>query len=222
MNRKLWLPVVVAIACGAAACAIAYAAAGSDIDQAGDWRHGALRFIGFAGAVGVFGGYIVTARLVRGRPVTRDGWTLSYRRIEPKASGYRALDTLKVKDFLAGLRELGYEPRAEGCDDFGNRRGKVDENDALAGSNVALVDKRVRGWVRVQLPVPAEGAARGMGLVEIWNEGGESSHELGLFAMRVLATLVDDVTAARESSRTSQDPVAMVTAGLGDRPVHRA
>ena len=221
MNRKFWIPVIAAIACGALGGAIGYLLAGNDLDNAGHWQPGVRRFIAFTGTIGVFVGYAVAARLVRGKAVTRDGWTLSYRRIEPKASGYRALDTLKVKDFFAGLRELGYEPHAEGCDDFGNRRGKVDENDALAGCNVALVDRRVRGWVRVQLPVPAEGAARGMGLIEIWNEGGESSHELGLFAMRVLSTLVDGVTAARESSRTSQDPVAMVTAGLGDRPVHR-
>jgi len=38
---------------------------------------------------------------------------------------------------------------------------------------------------------------------------------------RVLGTLVDDLSAARESSRTSQDPVAMVTAALGARPAHR-
>jgi hypothetical protein len=218
LNRKFWLPVAVAIACGAAACAIAYAAAGNDVDNVGDWRHGALRFIGFAGALGVFGGYLVTARLVRGPRLARDGFTLTYRRIEPKPDGYRALETLQVKDLLAGLREVGYEPRAEACDELGNRRGKLDEGEALAGTNVAVVEPRVHGWIRVELPIPAAGMARGMGLVEIWSSGGTSAEELAMFAMRVLGTLVDGLSAARESSVTTPDPIATVTSGLADRP----
>jgi hypothetical protein len=45
--------------------------------------------------------------------------------------------------------------------------------------------------------------------------------ELALFTMRTLDALVGELAAARESSRLSADPIPLLTAGLGERPVHR-
>jgi hypothetical protein len=60
-----------------------------------------------------------------------------------------------------------------------------------------------------------------MGLLEIWTERGNSAEELGLFTLRGLGELMSGLTASRESSVLSQDPVAMLTAGLPDSPQHR-
>jgi hypothetical protein len=55
-------------------------------------------------------------------------------------------------------------------------------------------------------------------LGRIWSEKGDSAEELALFTLKVLDGLVGDLTAARESSRLSQDPASLLTAGLGERP----
>ena len=39
--------------------------------------------------------------------------------------------------------------------------------------------------------------------------------------LRALGDLVGSLTAKRETSNLSEDPVAMVTAGLAERPVYR-
>jgi hypothetical protein len=219
--RKFWLPIIVAIACGAVAGGIAYAFAGNDIGKLGDWNHGASHFVGYAATAGVFLGYLVTASLVRGPLLRRGGFTLAYQRIEPKADGYRALETLRIADLLSRLRTAGYEPRAEVCDELGTPRGGLEETEPLAGTNLAILDPRVRGWVRVHLPVPQEGQARALGLIEIHSGRGESAEELAMFTMRVLGGLLEGLTVTRENSLLSHDPVATVTAGLDDRPAHR-
>jgi hypothetical protein len=218
---RAWLPWLVAVVGAVVLGGIGYHFAGDDIHQMGDWRGGAGRFIGMLGAIGAFGGYLVTARLTRGPRYSRDGFTLSYKRIEPKAAGYREIETLRVSELLDALRAVGYEPRAEACNAEGTRLGPLDDTTALAGTNVAISDPRVRGWIRVQLPVPLADQPRALGLVEIWSERGLSAEELALFTMRSLDRFVGDLQAARESSKLSEDPVSLVTAGLGERPVHR-
>ena len=219
---KRFLPVIGALVGGAIAFAIAWHLASADIGEDGDWRGGAQRFIGMVGALGVAAGYIVTSRLTRGAKVTRDGFTVSYRPAEPVPQGYRELRTLRVEDLIARLRAVGYAPRVEVCNELGERGGAAEADAALVGANIALVDRGVRGWVRVQLPAPGEGQARAIGLVEVWTASGESAWELGLFTLRALGELVGGLAAARESSRLSEDPVATVTAALPERPKHRA
>jgi hypothetical protein len=211
---KAWLPWLAALVGGAICGGIAWTYASGDVDKLGDWYGGAESFIGTAGAIGIFGGYIVTSRLTRGAKLARDGFTLSYRRIEAQPAGYRELTTVRVADLLAALREAGYEPRTEACDDLGTRRGAFDATSPLAGANVAITDPRVRGWIRVHLPVPRDDQARGLGLVEIWSRSGDSAEELALFTLRALGTLIANLEVARESSNLSPDPVATVTAGL--------
>ena len=206
------------LAGGAGALAIAWTLASDDLDKLGDFHGGAESFIGAAGALGLFAGYAISVRITRGKAVTRDGFTLSYRRIEPTATGYRELATLTVEDVLAGLRRVGYAPEVAATDDTGAVRGPLDPTTPLAGANFALRDPRVRGAIRVQLAPPPEGAARAMGLVETWSERGDSAEELALFTLRVLAGLVGDLTASRESSQLGQDPVSLLTAGLDERP----
>lgn len=203
---------------GAVGFAISWSLASNDMGQPGDWRGGAARFIGFATTLGLFAGIVIAVRITRGKAVTRDGFTLSYRRIEPTATGYREAATPTVEDLLAGLRRLGYAPQATAGDDLGEARRPIDPTTSLAGANVELRAPRVRGWIRVQLGSPPEGAARALGLVEIWSEQGGSAEELALFTLKVLDGLVRDLTASRESSRLSQDPVSLLTAGLGERP----
>jgi len=218
---KRWLPLVVAVVTAAVFGAVAYALASGDIGKTGDWRNGAMRFIGFAAAIGLFGGYIVTARLTRGARVTRGGFTLTYPKIVPRPETYRELTTLTVADLASRLRDVGYEPAIEGCDQTGSPRGTLDPTTSLAGCNVAIVDPGVAGWVRLELPVPREAQARGLGLVETWTRRGESTEELALFVIRSLDALVGDVQAAREDSRTSPDPASLVTASVGERPACR-
>ena len=59
-----------------------------------------------------------------------------------------------------------------------------------------------------------------MGLLEIWTERGDTAEELALFTLRALGELVGSLAASRESSVLSEDPVAILTAGLPDRPRH--
>ncbi len=216
-HSAVWI-LLGALGGGAVAFAIAWSLAGDDVHQLGDWRAGAARFIGFATVLGLFAGGAIAPRITRGKAVTRDGFTLSYRPIEPTATGYRELATLTVEDLLAGLRRAGYAPAAAASDDTGGVRGPIDPTTPLAGANVAIRDPRVRGSIRVQLAQPPEGAARAMGLVEIWSEKGDSAEELALFTLKVLDGLVGDLTASRETSQLGQDPVALLTAGLGERP----
>ncbi len=216
-HSAVWI-VLGTLAGGAAGFAISWALAADDIHQLGDWRAGAQRFIGFATALGLFTGFAITTRITRGKRVTRDGFTLSYRRIEPTATGYRELSTLAVEDLLAGLRRVGYTPRAAECDDTGAARGPIEPTRPLAGANVVIGDPRVRGSIRVQLAPPPEGVSRAMGLVEIWSEHGGSAEELALFTLQVLDGMVGDLTASRESSQLGQDPVSLLTAGLDERP----
>ncbi len=223
MRRSLLWPILGALVGGGIAFAIALALAGDDVGKAGDYRSGALRFIGMVGAIGVVGGFLAVARLTRGPRYTRDGFTLVYKPIAPVAANYRELVTIKVSDLLAALRELGYEPTARACTIDGQRLdAPLDPNTAIAGTNVAFVDPRVRGWIRLQLPVPADGQARAMGLLEIWCERGDSAEEMALYVLRILDTLVGNLAAARESSRLGEDPVSLVTAGLADRPRYRS
>jgi hypothetical protein len=218
---KRWLPLIVGVVAAVVCGGVAYEVASGDIGTAGDWRHGAERFIGFAAALGLLAGYVVTAVVVRGVRATRGGFTLTYPKIVPKAQGYRQLSTLTVGDVTAALRAAGYEPAIHACDETGAPKTALDPTTLLAGCNVALVDPGVRGWVRLELPLPREDQARGLGLVEVWSKRGESTEELALFVIRTLDALVGDVHASREDSRTSPDPAALVTASLGDRAVHR-
>jgi hypothetical protein len=201
--------------------AIAYWFASGDIGKAGDWRSGALRFIGFAAALGLFAGYVATAVVVRGLGVARGGFTLSYPKIVPRAESYRQVSTLVVGDLVASLRAAGYEPTFHACDETGTPRSALDPTTLLAGCNVAIVDPGVRGWVRLELPLPRESQPRGLGLVETWSKRGPSTEELALFVIKSLDRLVGDVHASREDSRTSPDPASLVTAELGDRAVYR-
>jgi hypothetical protein len=209
------------LAGGAIGFAISWSLAADDIHQLGDWRAGAQRFIGFATALGLIAGSLLTARITRGKAVTRDGFTLSYRRIEPTATGYREVTTLTVEDLLAGLRRVGYAPKVAASDDLGAARGPIDPTTPLAGANFEIRDARVRGSIRVQLATPPEGTARALGLVEIWSEKGDSAEELALFTLKMLDGLVGDLTAARETSQLGQDPVSLLTAGLPEQPKSR-
>jgi len=172
-------------------------------------------------ALGLFIGLAVAARLTRRIKLSRDGFTLSYQRIEPTATGYRELSTLVVEDLLRGLRDAGYEPTIMACDSTGEPRGPLDPTTPLAGANVAIRDRGVRGYVRLQLAPPPDGQARAMGACEIWSERGDSAEELALFTLRALDPLVGELRAVRETSRLSEDPVKLLTAGLGERPVYR-
>jgi len=219
---KRWAPVIAGLAGCAAGFAVGWILASQDVNKLGDFQEGAARFIGFTSAIGAFIGFFIAVRLTRGKHVSRDGFTLSYKRIEPTAANYRELKTITVADLVAGLREVGYEPKVEVCTIEGERRGILDANTALAGTNIALSDPGVRGWIRLQLPIPADEQARALGLVEMWSERGESTEEFALFTLRILDTFVGALAAKRESSTLSDDPVSVLTAGLADKPVHRA
>jgi hypothetical protein len=218
---KRWAPLLGAVIGGVVAGAIAWAIAGAEVSKLGDWRNGPARFIGMLTAIGLFAGYAVTTRVVRGRSVSRDGFTLSLRPLEPVPSGYRELAALTVANLLERLRAVGYAPQLEACNELGERVGECDPAVPLAGANVAILDPGVRGWIRLQLPVLASHQARALGLLEIWSETGDSTEELALFTLRALDGLVSGLAAKRETSNLGEDPVALLTAGLGERPVHR-
>jgi hypothetical protein len=214
--RAWWWAWLGAVVVGAIGVAIGFSLAGDELEVS----RGAARFVGMCGALGGFAGYLVVARLTRGVRLARDGFTLSYRPLPPTAVNYREHTTLTVADVIAGLAKLGYEPRAEACDDFGTRRGSIDDTTPLQGASVAIIDAKVRGWIRIALAPFNDTQSRTLGLVEIWSSGGGSAEELALFTLRVLDGFVAELAAARESSRLSPDPIPMVTAALGDRPVH--
>src|SRR5687767_7371485 len=222
MHKRWWWLVVGALGGGAIAATIAWMLAGDDVNKLGDWRHGPGRFIGAVTAIGIMGGYVIARQLAGKAPATRDGFTVSYLPLDPKAEGYREMTTPRVEDLLAELRAVGYAPTTEQCDATGEPRGvPIDPTSALGGVNFAIRDPGVRGWVRLQLSPPINNQPRSLGLLEIWAQRGDSTEELALFVLRALDKLLDDVKAARESSVLSQDAAAMLTAGLGERPVHR-
>src|SRR5262245_56249380 len=217
---KRWLPALGALAGIAIGMVIGWALAGDDVGKIGG--RGALRFILMLGAIGGFAGYLITARVTRGPLVTREGFTLSYRPQDPIAAGYRELRTLSVGDLLERLRAVGYTPAIEACDEVGDRRGAADPAEPLVGANVALTDRGVRGWLRLQLPPPSATQTRALGILEVWSGRGESADELALFTLRALSELVSGLSATREASQLSEDPVGVLTAGLAERPRHRS
>lgn len=196
-SSPLW-PVLGALVVGGIAATIAYLAASHDIDNA--VTNGPARFVGMAGGIGLCVGWYVTLLLTRGARVARHGITLSYQRIEPMATSYREIAMLTVDDLLAKLREVGYEPTAKACDEFGTVRGPIESSTPLAGANVAITDPKVKGWIRVQLAPPPEDSARAMGLIETWTTRGEAAGELALFALRALDGLLGQLTASYDDS----------------------
>src|SRR5689334_5206401 len=128
---KRWVPLLGALLGGVVAGAIAWSLASGDVNKVGDWRNGPARFIGMLTALGLFAGYVVTARMVRGRQVHRDGFTLSLRPLEPVASGYRELATLCIADLVERLRSFGYAPVLAACNDVGEPVGAGDATMAL-------------------------------------------------------------------------------------------
>ncbi|CAN5875354.1 hypothetical protein BH11MYX2_BH11MYX2_34240 [soil metagenome] len=211
-------PVICALAFGAASAGIAYYFAASDIGKVGDWSRGALRFIGGAGALGALVGWDAGARLVLRAPITRTGFTLSYRPAEPQPQGYREIKTLTVEDLLVRLRAVGYTPTIETCTALGERTMHgTDPTQPLVEANIALSAPRVKGYVRVQLPEPAGGQPRALGVLEVNSEGDPSAEELGMFTLRSLGELVGNLTAAHDTSRLSEDAVELLTAHLPER-----
>jgi len=219
-NSLLW-PVLGALAGAVILSVIAWTFASGDVNKAGDWKHGAAKFVGMAGTIGLVVGWFGTARLTRGATYARTGLTLGYQRIEPTASGYRELTTLTVDDLLARLRELGYQPVAKACDELGTVRGELDGRTPLAGANFAVTDRGVKGWIRVQLAAPPEGNARAMGLIESWTANGESATELGLFTLRALDGMLGELMASYDDSALSGTPAKLFAAALPDQPKHR-
>ncbi len=222
MTKRWWWLVVGALAGGAIAFGIAWMLAGDDMHKIGDWRHGAERFVGAVTAFGVATGYVLARQLAGKTPHTRDGYTLAFGRIDPKPDGYREMTMPRVADLLAALVAVGYEPITERADDTGEPCGPLDSQAPLAGVNFIVRDPGVRGFIRVQLSQPREGTPRSLGLLEIWSKRGDSTEELGLFTLRALDKLLTNLTAGRESSQLSDDSPALLTAGLGERPVQRA
>jgi len=220
-RRSAWWIVLGACAGGAIGFAIAWQLAGAEVGKLGDWRQGATRFVGAVSAFGLLFGFALASRFTRGVKLSRDGFTLSYRRIEPTTSGYRELATVTIELLMNGLREVGYKPSATACDHAGEERGPIDPATPLAGANFAIRDPGVRGYIRLQLAPPPHDQARGMGLCEVWSGRGESAEELALFALRVLDPLIGDLRGARETSRLSEDPASVLTSMLDARPQHR-
>jgi hypothetical protein len=144
-------------------------------------------------------------------------YVLSYRRPPPRAISYREMREVQLGDLLDALRDLGYAPRAQACDDSGAPIADADPRGALVGTHAMITDARV-GAVRLQLPDLPPGDDRRLGQLAI--RGGEDSavHELGLFALRALGALLVDLEAARGDSALGPVAVALVTAALGERP----
>jgi hypothetical protein len=163
---KRWLPVFGALVAGAIAAAIAWPIASPDMSKLGDWHNGAARFFGLITVLGVGAGFFVTRRIVAGPQVSRDGFTLSYGRVDPKPDGYREMTTITVGNLTAALAARGYEPRTAACNAEGTIAGSIENNTPLAGANFAIRDAGVRGWIRIQLAPTVEGRERSLGLVE--------------------------------------------------------
>jgi len=173
--------------------------------------------------VGLVAGFYLTQYLVTGGEHTRSGYTLSYPRIAPRATGYREMTALTIGDLTSALRELGYQLELRACDEDGSRRrAAVDERAPLAGANVAILDRKVSGWIRVHLPVPIDEGARAAGLVDVWRHRGPSVDELALYTVRALDRLIGDVRASLEDSQLEGEPATLLTSALSDRPTFRA
>lgn len=216
----LW-PILGALVGGAILSAIAWHYASGDINSVGNWKNGAAKFVGMAGAIGLMLGWYGTLHVTRGAALSRTGLTLGYKRIDPTATGYRELATLTVEDLLVRLREFGYQPSAKACDDSGAVLGPTEGSTPLAGANFAITDAGVKGWIRVQLGSPPEGYARAMGLIETWTKNGESATELALFALRALDGMLGDLSASHDDSALTGTPAKLFVSSLPDHPKHR-
>ncbi|CAN5385634.1 hypothetical protein BH11MYX1_BH11MYX1_54800 [soil metagenome] len=219
--HRIWISAAGGVLGGCAAGFIGWQLAGNDIQHVGDWRIGGARFIGFLIVLGIAIGFLLARRLVSGKPHTSDGYLLSYSRIAPKTEGYREGAKVTVADLVAALATYGYEPIVTACDETGEPRGAIELDTPLAGANIGIRDPQVKGWVRLQLASESADAKRRMGLLDTWTHRGESADELALFTLRALDQLAGDLTAARRASQLGQDPASLLTAGLGDTPVHR-
>jgi hypothetical protein len=216
---RRWAPWIAGLVGAIAVGLIAASVVGDD--TAGDWKHGNTRFIGFAAGLGGAVPFFVLLRLTRGPRVTRDGFTISFKTIGPVAAGYRELGTLLVEDLIAALRAVGYQPKVEACSDEGDRLNVADTRVPLAGTNIAISDPAVPGWIRLQLAPTRDGQARSLGVLEMWSQRIVPVEELALFTLRALDQLVGGVAATRESSKLGEDPVSLLTAGLTERPRYR-
>jgi len=219
--QRFWMSVAGGVVGGTVAGFIGWKLAGDDIQHIGDWRIGGGRFIGFLVMLGIAIGFMLVRRVVSGKLHTSEGYMLSYTRIAPKTEGYREGAKVTVADLVAGLTTVGYEPIVTACDETGEPLGPIELDTPLAGANIGIRDPQVKGWVRLQLAPESEQAKRRMGLLDTWTHRGPSTDELALFTLRALDQLAGDLTAARRSSQLGQDPAALVTAGLGDKPVYR-
>jgi hypothetical protein len=144
-------------------------------------------------------------------------YVLSYRRPPPRAISYREMREVQLGDLLDALCGLGYAPRAQACDDSGEVVDDADARDSLVGAHAMITDARV-GAVRLQLPDLPGGDDRRLGQLAIRGEEDSPVHELGLFTLRALGTLLVDLEAARGDSALGPVAVALLTAALGERP----
>jgi hypothetical protein len=147
-------------------------------------------------------------------------FVLSYRRPPPRAIGYRTQREVSIGDLLDALRALGYAPRARTCNDLAEVVGPADDDAALLGAHLEIDVARCRGHIRVQLPDPGapEPGAQRLGELEIRGGPGSAAEELGLFALRALAGLLDELEAARGDSALAPVAVPLLTAALPERP----
>jgi hypothetical protein len=219
--QRFWVSIGGGVLGGCVAGFIGWQLASDDIQHIGVWRIGGARFIGFLVILGIAIGLLLGRRLVSGTPHTSDGYLLSYRRIAPKTEGYREGAKVTIADLVAALAASGYEPIVTACDDTGEPHGPIDLDTPLAGANIGIRDPQVQGWVHLQLAPELEQAQRRIGLLEAWTHRGESTDELALFTLRALAQLAGELTVARRSSQPGHVPASTLTAGLGDKPVHR-
>ncbi len=230
--HRFWISVAGGVLGGTVAGFIGWQLAGDDIQHVGDWRIGGGRFVAFLVMLGIAIGFLLARRLVSGKHHISDGYMLSYTRIAPKTEGYREGAKVTVADLVAVLTTFGYEPIVTACDETGEPLGPIELDTPLAGANIGIRDPQVKGWVRLQLAPesgPGEPSAAGaagaenrrMGLLDTWTHRGLSTDELALFTLRALDHLAGDLTAGRRSSQLGQDAASLLTAGLGDKPVHR-
>jgi len=219
--HRFWMSVAGGMLGGTGAGIIGWQLAGDDIQHVGDWRIGGARFVGFLVMLGIAIGFLLARRVVSGKHHTSEGYMLSYTRIAPKTEGYREGAKVTVSDLVAVLTTFGYEPIVTACDEAGEPLGPIELDTPLAGANIGIRDPKVKGWVRLQLAPEAEETKRRMGLLDTWTHRGLSTDELALFTLRALDQLASDLTAGRRASQLGQDAASLLTAGLGDRPVHR-
>ncbi len=144
-------------------------------------------------------------------------YVLSYRRPAPRAISYREMREVQLADLLDALRALGYAPHAQACDDSGEVVGEIDPREPLVGAHALITDARV-GAVRLQLPDLPPDDDRRLGQLAIRGEEDSPVHELGLFALRALASLLIDLEAARGDSALGPVAVSLLTSALPDRP----